>query len=145
MNIRLLAGVLLVLLAAAGPALADDAAEIRTRLEGWANAFNEGRVEEACGLFSKELVSDMPGQGEAGYEERCAALARAMRNPDHRFRYTADIKEVIVSGDLAMVRLTWTLTMTPGDLVSQEAGLDVFRKEPDGVWRIIRFMSFEVD
>ena len=42
-----------------------------------------------------------------------------------------------------MVRLQWTLTISPGGETSTESGLDVFRKEPDGVWRIIRFMAFD--
>ena len=145
MNIRFLAGILLALTCWAAPAFADDAAEVRARLEGWAEAFNEGRTDEACELFSKDLVSDTQGQGEAGYEERCAILSRVMRDPDRKFSYSPDIKEVILAGDLAVVRLTWTLTVMPGNLVSRESGLDVFRKEPDGVWRIIRFMAFDND
>lgn len=145
MTIRLLAGIALAFLSLAAPALADDAAEIRARLEGWADAFNQGRAEEACGLFSKDLVSDVQGQGEAGYAERCAALSRVMRDPDQTFSYSPDIKEVILAGDLAVVRLTWTLTVMPGNHVSRESGLDVFRKEADGIWRIIRFMAFDID
>ena len=145
MTIRLVAGIALAFLSLAAPALADDAAEVRARLEGWAKAFNEGRTQEACELFSKDLVSDVQGQAEAGYAERCAVLSRVMNDPDRSFSYSPDIKEVILAGDLAVVRLTWTLTVMPGNDVSQESGLDVFRKEPDGVWRIIRFMAFDND
>ena len=59
-----------------GPALAhaDDAADIRARLERWAEDFNAGRKEAVCDLFSKSLVSDVAGQGEADYETRCRLL-----------------------------------------------------------------------
>jgi ketosteroid isomerase-like protein len=50
---------------------------------------------------------------------------------------------VIVDRDMAIVRLTWTLTVTPGDIMSIEPGLDVFRREADGRWRIIRYMAYE--
>lgn len=127
----------------ASPALADDAADIRSRLENWAKAFNEGDIEAACGLFSKDLISMIQGQGEAGYDARCALLTKVLRDPKRQFRYSPDISEVIVANDLAVVRLTWTLTVSPGMEVSTESGLDIFRKEPDGVWRIIRFMAFD--
>ena len=48
--------------------------------------------------------------------------------------------------DVAVVRLTWTLTITPKDgttITSIEPGLDVFRKEADGRWRIVRYMAYE--
>ena len=62
-------------------------------------------------------------------------------------RGSLDIKEVIVAGDLAVVRLVWRLKVTvPGaaDAVeSKEPGLDVFRRQPDGSWKIIRYVAYE--
>lgn len=143
MIMRTTAGAILALLSLGIPAMADDAADVRARVEGWALAFNEGRVEDACDLFSQDLVSDAQGQGEAGYAQRCAILTKVMRDPKRQFSYRPDIREVIVEGDLAVVRLRWTLTVNPGNEVSTETGLDVFRREPDGIWRIIRFISFD--
>ena len=143
MKCRARAGSLCLLAFFVAPALANDAAEIRMRLQNWAEDFNAGRADAACGLFSKDLVSDTQGQGEAGYETRCKLISKVMHDPARKFRYAADIKEVIVEGDLAVVRLQWTLTISPGDETSTESGLDVFRKESDGVWRIVRFMAFE--
>ncbi|HSI39718.1 MAG TPA: DUF4440 domain-containing protein [Xanthobacteraceae bacterium] len=138
-----LAAVLLVLCAL--PARADAQAEIRARLQQWTEAFNARDAAKACELFSTSLVSDVRGQGEAGYARRCGLIAKALEDPARSLRYGADIKEVIVEGDLAVVRLTWTLTISPGDIRSVEPGLDVFRKEADGQWRIIRFMAYEAE
>jgi steroid delta-isomerase len=143
MKLHALAVAVLLAVSSAAPAAANDALEIRTRLENWAKDFNEGRVEAACGLFSKSLVSDTLGQGEADYETRCAVITKALSDPVRAFRYTPDIKEVIVQGDLAIVRLQWHLTVSPGNETSSESGMDVFRKESDGVWRIVRFIAFE--
>lgn len=128
---------------AATPALADAESDIRARLDAWTRAFNSGDKAGACDLFSRALVSDYRGQGEAGFETRCALIGKALDNRERRFRYAADIKEVIVEGNLAVVRLTWTLTITPGDIRSVEPGMDVFRKEDDGEWRIIRYIAYE--
>lgn len=133
------------LLLLGAPVRADDAAEIRQRLERWTQAFNAGRKAEACELFSKTLLSSVQGQGEADYETRCALISKALDDPDRDFHYSADIKEIDVEGDLAFVRLDWTLTVSPGGARSLEPGLDIFRREADGAWRIVRYMSYEVD
>lgn len=124
-------------------AIADDAADIRTRLERWAASFNSRDKAEACDLFSKSLVSDVRGQGEADYETRCAIISKALDDPQRSFRYDLAIKEVIVDKTIAIVRLGWTLKISPGDVVSTETGLDVLRKEGDGRWRIIRYMAYD--
>lgn len=126
-----------------GPALADPSAEIRARLLRWADDFNSGRKSAVCDLFSKDLISDYRGQGEAGYATRCRLLGRAIDDPARSFRYVPRIKEIIVEGDLAVVRLEWTLTVTPGEIKVVEPGMDIFRKEADGIWRIIRFTAYE--
>ena len=49
-----------------------------------------------------------------------------------------NIKEVLVFGDVAVVRLTWTLIMTPPDGMmtkSVEPGMDIFKKQDDGSWK----------
>jgi steroid delta-isomerase len=51
-----------------------------------------------------------------------------------------------VWGDVAVVRLIWTLTIRPkggAEITAIEPGLDVFRRERDGRWRIIRYMAYE--
>ena len=50
---------------------------------------------------------------------------------------------MIVEGDLAVARLTWTLFITPLNVTVVEHGMDVLRRESDGQWRIIRFVSYE--
>jgi len=63
--------------------------------------------------------------------------------------YGLDIKEIAVSGDLAAVRLVWTLTIRPkgggAAIVTREPGLDIFRRQSDGSWKIARLLAFEDD
>jgi len=122
---------------------ADDAAEIRARLEQWTAAFNARDKAAACELFSKSLISDYRGQGEADYATRCALIGKALDDPARSFTYSLAIREIIKEGDLAIVRLTWTLKISPGEITSVEPGLDVFRKEGDGQWRIIRYIAYD--
>jgi steroid delta-isomerase len=134
-------------LAAAGPALADAAADeaaIRGRLAAWAQAFNDRDAEGACDLFAPDLVYAVPGLAEGSRETMCGNLARQFARTDFILRYAPpEIHEVIVEGDLAVVRLTWTLTLRTlaKEETSVEDGIDVFRRQPDGRWSIARFIA----
>ena len=50
---------------------------------------------------------------------------------------------------MAAVRLVWTLTIEPNGggaaIVTREPGLDIFRRQLDGSWKIARFLAFEDD
>ena len=137
------AATLLALLFLPAAALADDAGDIRARLLEWTDDFNAGRIEPVCDLFSKELISTVRGQGDRDYATRCDILTKSINDPARDFHYEVEIHEVMVSGDLAVVRLTWTLFMTPLNVTVVEPGMDVVRKEADGRWRIVRYLSYE--
>jgi ketosteroid isomerase-like protein len=115
--------------------------EIRTALENWSADFNAGNKEAACDLFAPDLVASYPGAPDWNRPAMCDRLAAAIDDPDKEFRYDSpEIAEILVSGDLAVVRLVWTLRVSgrdlPGELVVRENGLDVFRRQGDGKWRI---------
>ncbi len=133
----------LCLLLLAAPAFAadqpDPEAAIRSALTNWMTAFNARDAAGACGLFAPGLTK------EQTYTDMCERLHRSLAGHEVGFRYSLDINEIIVSGDLAVVRLTWHLTVSrPGvpDVVTPETGLDVFRRQDDGSWKIIRFISY---
>ena len=54
-----------------------------------------------------------------------------------------EIREIIVSGDIAVVRVIWTLTVRKGaeQDATPEGGIDVFRLQPDGRWSIARMAA----
>ena len=141
----LFAGLLAAL--APAPALADaeaDEAAIAARLGAWAEAFNARDASRTCDLFAADLVSSMRGRPDEGRDAVCRRIASALADRGVTLRYTPDIEEILVSGDLAVVRLVWTVTIQrgPSPAVTKEPGLDVFRREPDGQWRIIRFLAY---
>lgn len=121
-------------------------AAIRAALARWTEDFNAEDAQKACDLFSRELRYDYRGFPERNYADICNGLHRSLTEPTKHYRYALAIKDILVSGDLAVVRLTWTLTVNEAGAkprVSQERGLDVFRKESDGKWKIIRFVAYE--
>jgi ketosteroid isomerase-like protein len=146
----LLAWCCVLLVAASTPASAQTAAEseaaIRTALAAWTRDFNARDASRICDLFARDLRYDYRGFPERDYDTLCGLLRRSLTDETRRFTYALDIKEVIVSGELAIVRLVWTLTVTtPGATAaeSKEPGLDVFRRQADGSWKIVRYIAYE--
>ena len=142
----LLAGIGLSFGAVAQPA---DRAEtaIREALAKWTADFNARDAARICDLFAPDLVYDYRGFPERNYEALCGLLRRSLTDKSKQFAYALEIKEILVSGDVAVVRLVWTLrTMLPGAAAaveSKEPGLDVFRRQPDGSWKIVRYIAYE--
>ncbi len=154
MHCRYVVAVLIAALLVSTPARAEDMSrqenvsrkEIIDALTQWTADFNAGDAEKTCALFSRELRADYRGVPERGYDGQCDVLKRSLSDKSRRYSYALAIKEILVWSDVAVVRLTWTLTLTPKDgktITSIEPGLDVFRKEADGRWRIVRYMAYE--
>jgi steroid delta-isomerase len=122
-------------------------AEIRAALLRWTADFNARNSRGICDLFAPDLRYDYRGQPERGYRDICDLLQKSLSDPSKHYNYSAEIKEIIVSADLAVVRLVWTLSAnnegTSDAIVSKETGLDVFRREPSGGWKIIRYVAYD--
>jgi uncharacterized protein (TIGR02246 family) len=143
------AALALVLALAGMPAAADTAAEkaIRDALTRWTADFNARDASRICDLFAPDLRYDFRGTPERDYNAMCSALHRALGDRSKTLTYSFDIKEIIVSGDMAIVRLVWTSKLSQSNsgqvIETKEPGLDVFRRQPDGMWRISRYMAYE--
>lgn len=138
----------LLLAGAAPPAVASGSAraQIKAALVQWKDDFNAGRADKVCDLFARDLRADFRGQPERGYDALCSLLRRSLADRTRAYSYALAIKEILVWGDTAVVRLTWTLTERPRAggraTTSVEPGLDVFRRQRDGHWRIVRYMAY---
>lgn len=119
---------------------------IRAALENWTTAFNAGDSGRICDLFAPDLIADYQGQPERNYQSLCDHLRRSLSGGRRKFHYSLAIREILVSGSLAVVRLVWTLRtyQTNGAEAGStiEPGIDIFRLQPDGSWKISRFMAY---
>jgi ketosteroid isomerase-like protein len=120
---------------------------IRRALTQWMTDFNAGNADKICGLFAPDLIAQVRGQPERRYGALCDLLQHSLSDQTKTYTYALDIKEILVADDLAVVRLVWTLKVrqkgTDGETTFDELGLDVFRRQPDGSWKIARFMSYD--
>ena len=104
-------------------------------------------VRKPCAICFPAIFGTTTGDILSAITVKCDLLQRSLSDRTKRYAYTLAIKEILVSGELAVVRLVWTLTVTKpdgsGETVTQEPGMDVFRKQPDGAWMIIRYIAYE--
>src|ERR1043165_6697451 len=130
-------------LASADPA-ADEAA-IRQRFQRWTADFNARDAAGVCDLFAPDLVYSIPEVVQGTRQTLCANLTTMLARSDITLHYdNPDIHDIIVMGDVAVVRLTWTLTTEVNGVKDRttEEGMDIFRRQPDGRWSIARFVAF---
>lgn len=145
---RWIVPLLLLTLAMAPAARAEDAADraaITARLDSFATDFNARDAVAACRIFAPTLIATLPGKLEETRAGLCTNLARVLARPDLSLSYARpDIREIILSGNLAVVRLIWTLTARRGAAsdTTEESGLDIFQRQADGRWAITRFATF---
>jgi uncharacterized protein (TIGR02246 family) len=124
---------------------ADDEAAIRDRFAKWTEAFNNKDAAGVCDLFAPDLVYSLPEVVNGDQAKLCGNLANLFTRSDLKLSYALpDIHELIVAGDLAVVRLKWTLTAEANGKkdTTTEEGIDIFRRQPDGRWSIARFIAF---
>ena len=122
-----------------------DETAIRQRLEHWTAAFNAKDAAGSCDLFAPDLLYSIQDVVNGTYQTMCGNLTRILARSDIGLHYDVPaIKEIIVSGDIAVVRLTWTLTVERGSArdTTTEEGMDLFRRQPDGRWSIARYIAF---
>ena len=120
-------------------------AAITDRLHRWTAAFNAQDLATVCGLFAPDLSYTVGDILNGSRDGLCASIRTALARRDLKLRYDEPtIYEILVSGDLAVVRLTWTLTAEKNGVrdATREEGMDVFRRAPDGLWSIARYIAF---
>ena len=124
---------------------AGDKAAITERLQRWTADFNSSDAIGVCDLFAPDLIYSIPEVAQGTRETLCANLTGILAKSDVKLRYAnPDIQEIVVAGDVAVVRLTWTLTTEAagGKDTTTEEGMDMFRRQADGRWSIARFVAF---
>jgi len=131
------------------PASADstDAAqnEIRSALEKWRSAFNDRDEDRVCDLFAPDLIANYQGQPERNYTSLCQLLQTSLQDRERTYHYSLNINEVLVYGDLAVVRLIWTLEIEKDGASKEiiaEPAVDIFRRQADGSWKISRYLAY---
>ena len=121
----------------------NDEQQIRDLIQKWMNATKEGDIETVLGLMTDDVVFMVAGQEPFGKDAFRKAI-ESMKSETAGVRYEgkSKIEEIKVLGKWAYVRSHLKVTTIPsdGDSPIRRSGytLSIFRKEPDGKWRLAR-------
>ena len=120
---------------------AQDESVIRSRLAGWVKAFNAGDLKAAAQVWAPDLVGWAPEGEDDTYAREMEFASREAGKPPAA-TYALEINEVIVSGDLAVVRDTWTETPRAEPAKARRfRSFEAWRRQPDGSWKIARWID----
>lgn len=118
--------------------------EIRAAIETFNAAYRRGDLAALLSVYSEELIKDRAGAPSEGKSQTAARIREVFAG--YETDLAVRIAEVWVSGDLACVRGSFTVTLRPrsgGKAVSfARRYLEIWRNE-SGVWRVIRTMDNE--
>ena len=146
---------LLLLLAALAPAAAgaqqrDSAravAEIRAKILRGAEGFERGDPAMILAHYARDVVLSYPGEPDMRYDTLAAGYAQLRARPATvTARTTPTFDEILVSGDMAVVRVRWTTTIADAaagrSSTRRMKDLQVWRRERDGAWMFVRGMHY---
>jgi uncharacterized protein (TIGR02246 family) len=123
-----------------------DSAMFQRLFQNWTDAFNRKDLAASCNFFSKTVAADYKGVPHKNYKSICDSFKKTFAEKDRQYKYRFKLHDIHRSGDLATVRVTWYLNISKdGKSISDttDQGLDVFRKEKDGTWRIVNYLGYE--
>lgn len=112
----------------------------------WTAAFNRKDLAGSSDLFSKDVTADYQGVPQKNYESLRAGFKKFFADEQRQYSYRYKVHNVYREGDLAAVRITWYLTTSEHDKppsITEDQGMDVFRRESDGRWRIVNYIAHE--
>lgn len=134
-----------LLLFATGCATAPDRADERALREAIARsaaAFNGNDAEGIISQYASDAILSYPGLPDMDYATLQKAYVEMVNRPAGSAHTTPTIEEVLVSGDLGVIRVMWTTTTPAGTRRMKD--LQVWRRDKDGTWKFARGMHYRI-
>ena len=145
---RTLSPLMLVVFAACQPAehhaatTGPDIEAVRTWLDQVTAAVNAQSTEGTLELYANDAVFSPPDAPAVSIDELRAWYERLFA--ENTFQFATEVLDVVVSGDLAVLRASYGETLTPqggGEPATNDGiWLVVLRKQTDGSWKLWRDM-----
>lgn len=126
-----------------------DVEVLRSAILKSAESFNKGDADAIMSPYAKDIVLSYPGLPDLGYDELVQSYREMVKRPPGVTVQTSPtIEEILVSGDLALIRVMWTTTTTeanpPRQATRRMKDFQVWRRESDGTWKFARGMHFRI-
>jgi ketosteroid isomerase-like protein len=126
-----------------------DIAALRKAILRSGEAFNAADPEAILSQYARDVILSYPGVPDMDYDTLAKGYAELRtRKPGFTEKTSPTIEEILVSGDLGVIRVMWTTVTTetdpPRESTRQMKDLQVWRRESDGTWMFIRGMHYRM-
>jgi ketosteroid isomerase-like protein len=123
-----------------------DIEHIRAAVVRTGQAFNERQPDTIMSFYSPDIIVSYPGVPDTRYDDFAKAFAPLKDRPANMRKTRDSIEEIIVSGDLAVVRVNWITTTyqtNPDKAVTRVArDMQIWKRQKNGQWKFFRGMWF---
>jgi len=112
---------------------------IRAADAQWSQAASAKDLERTLSFYTDDAILPWPNAPTAAGRDAIRAVwAEEFKDPAYALSWRTEEVVVAHSGDLGYSRGSYDATYTPGDHAVREHGkyLAVWRKQPDGAWRV---------
>ena len=112
-------------------------------------SFNAVDPDAIMSQYARDIVLSYPGIPDMGYDDLVKAFGELRkRKSGLTEKTTPTIEEILVSGDMGVIRVMWTTVTTETDPPRQSTrhmkDLQIWRREKDGSWKFIRGMHYRM-
>lgn len=124
----------------------DNTKPIRDAINNWVDGFNSGDYAKAISIYADDFIGYYPDQKNQYRKDIEDQYKHILNNKNLSVIISVKEDEISVSGDFAYVRMTMTAKIKPSyapePSIATDKGLQVWKKDKNGMWKIIRSSSF---
>ena len=118
--------------------------QIRKTFQDWVEAYKKRDLAGTMAILDRKIIFSFQGAPDADYETLEKGYIKAFAG-SQRSEWVPEYEEIKASGELGFVRSVWKRNKTESGVVTtveKNRGIDIFQRQPDGSWKIIRSLNY---
>ena len=120
--------------------------ELKNTLSNWVDGFNAGDYQKAISIYADDFIGYYHGQPDQTLNNIKEQYQHIFNNKDLTVKISFKADEIKVMDNFAYVRMILTASIKPSyapqPAVASDKGLQVWHKQNNGTWKLIRSSSF---
>lgn len=126
---------------------AEDVAAIKRLYEDWKVPWEAGDAAAVAAFYANDAIQMPANEPDIVGKEAWQSSLQAFFDQFTIKGNTSEVLEAEIAGDLAFVRGTYVITVSPkaGGKPTQYSGkfVHIFKRQPDGAWKIYRAIGVD--
>ncbi|HEV2916215.1 MAG TPA: hypothetical protein VGW78_00555 [Candidatus Babeliales bacterium] len=120
---------------------------IRKSLDEFVQGYTNKDIDMTMRIFAPDVIANVQQVDcERTYKDIRAGILKDFSDDEVRYNYSYDIKEILCSNTMAIVRIVWILDIIDAETnkiikTTKEVGMDIFKPYGDS-WQLFRFIAY---